>query len=91
MLNFFHPKNKLIGSLLSEYNEIECYQSTSNDGVGFYRGLKRVDIKGIPIIINIKKPYAALDKFTKQDRDRNAFSQKLQSTFFNIFCRSSSI
>ena len=39
-------------------------------------------------ILNIKKPYAALDKFTKQDHDRNAFSQKLQSTYYNIFCRS---
>ena len=88
MLNFFHPKNKLVGSLLSEYNEIECYQSTSNDGVGFYRGLKRIDIKGIPIIINIKKPYAAIEKLSKMDRDRQAFSQKIQSNFFNIFCRS---
>ena len=88
MLNFFHPKNKLVGSPLSEYNEIECYQSTSNDGVGFYRGLKRIDIKGIPIIINIKKPYAAIEKLSKMDRDRQAFSQKIQSNFFNIFCRS---
>ena len=23
MLNFFHPKNKLVGPLLNEYNEIE--------------------------------------------------------------------
>ena len=88
MLNFFHRQNKLVGPLLNDYNEIECYQSTSNDGAGFYRGLKRIDIKGIPIIINIKKSYSAIEKFTRQDRDRQAFSQKLQSNFFNIFCRS---
>ena len=31
----------------------KCYESTGTDGFGFYRGLRRIDIKGIPIIINI--------------------------------------
>ena len=63
-------------------------RSKVKDGFGFYRGLKRVEIKDIPVVINIKKPYAALEKRTKSDRDRNAFSDKLQSTFFSIFSRS---
>ena len=88
MLNFFHEKNEMVGELLHSYNEIEAYKSNTKDGAGFYCGLKRITIKDIPIVLNIKKPYAALEKFTRQDRDRNAFSQKLQSTYFNIFCRS---
>ena len=47
----------------------------------------RLEFKEI-IIINIKKPYAAIEKLSKMDRDRQAFSQKIQSNFFNIFCRS---
>ena len=88
MLNFFHLKNELVGELLHEYNEIECYKSNTEDGYGFYCGLKRIEIKNIPVILNIKKPYAALEKLTAQDRDRANFGTKLQSTFYNIFCRS---
>ena len=62
MFNFFHQKNKLVGPLLSDYNEIECYESTTKDGYGFYRGLKRIDIKDIPIIINIKKSYRVISR-----------------------------
>ena len=87
MLNFFHLKNELVGELLHEHNEIECYKSNTEHGYGFYCGLKRIEIKNIPIIINIKKPYAALEKLTAQDRDRANFGTKLQSTFYNIFCR----
>ena len=47
--------------------------------------LEKDNNKNIPIILNIKKPYAALDKFTKQDRDRNAFFSKTSSTYYNIF------
>jgi hypothetical protein len=88
MLNFMHPKNPLVGELLNEYNDIQCYKSTEKDGYGFYRGLQRIKIKNIPVIINIKKPYAALEKLTRQDRDRNNFSEKIQGKFFNIFCSS---
>ncbi len=87
--NFFYPKNPLLGEVLHSYNDITIYKSTDkNNGYGFYKGLKRVDIKGIPVIISIDKAYAALEKKTKIDRDRQAFDTKLQSTFFSIFARS---
>ena len=87
--NFFYSKNPLIGEVLHSYNDITIYKSTDkNNGYGFYKGLKRVDIKGIPVIISIDKAYAALEKKTKIDRDRQAFDTKLQSTFFSIFARS---
>lgn len=88
MLNFMHAKNPLVGELLNEYNDIQCYKSTEKDGYGFYRGLQRVKIKSIPVIINIKKPYKSLENLTRQDRDRSNFSDKIQSKFFNIFCSS---
>jgi hypothetical protein len=88
MRNFFHSTNELLGQKLHEHNDIELYTAKTKNGYGFYRGLKRIEIKDIPVIINIKKPYAALEKKTKMDRDRNAFSDKLQTTFFSIFSRS---
>ena len=86
--NFFYSKNPLIGEVLHSYNDITIFKSTDKNGYGFYNGLKRVDIKGIPVIISIDKAYAALEKKTKIDRDRQAFDTKLQSTFFSIFARS---
>ncbi len=86
--NFFYSKNPLIGEVLWSHNDITIYKSKDKNGHGFYKGLKRVDIKGIPVIISIDKAYAALEKKTKIDRDRQAFDTKLQSTFFSIFARS---
>ena len=86
--NFFYSNNPLIGEVLHSYNDITIYKSTTKDGFGFYKGLKRVDIKGIPVIISIDKSYAALEKKVKIDRDRQAFDSKLQSTFYSIFARS---
>ena len=86
--NFFYSKNPLIGEVLHSYNDITVYKSNENNGYGFYKGLKRIDIKGIPVVISIDKAYAALEKKTKIDRDRQAFDTKLQNTFFSIFSRS---
>ena len=86
--NFFYDSNPLIGEKLWEYNGISCYKSNSSNGSGFYRRLKRVEIKDIPIIINIDKSYAALEKRVKSDRDRKAFDQRVQSIYFGIFSRS---
>ena len=87
--NFFYKKNPLIGEVLHSHNDITIYKSNDKkNGYGFYKGLKRIDIKDIPIIISIDKSYAALDKKVKIDRDRKAFDSKLQSTFYSIFSRS---
>lgn len=87
--NFFYSNNPLIGEVLHSYGEITVYKSNDKkNGYGFYKGLKRIDIKDIPVIISIDKSYAALDKKVKIDRDRKAFDAKLQSTFYSIFARS---
>ena len=44
--NFFYSSNPLIGEVLHSYNDITIYKSKNKDGFGFYKGLKRVDIKG---------------------------------------------
>ena len=88
MKNFFYENNPVIGEKLYEYNDITVYKSKTANGVGFYKGLKRVDIENIPVVININKSYAALERKVKMDRDRNAFDKKLQTTFFNIFTSS---
>ena len=88
MKNFFYSENKMIGSVLHDYNGITIYKSNEANGVGFYKNLRRIDIVGIPVIIHISKSYAALDKKVKMDRDRKAFDSKLQATFFSILARS---
>ena len=87
--NFFYATNPLIGDVLHSYGDITVYKSNDkNMGYGFYKSLKRIDIKDIPVIISIDKSYAALDRKCKIDRDRKAFDAKLQSTFYSIFARS---
>ena len=86
--NFFFSKNPLLGECIYSYNSISLYKSKAKDGVGFYRNLKRITIKDIPIIVSIEKPYASLQKKTAMDRDRKAFDSQLQSAFFNIFAKS---
>ena len=81
--NFFYSKNPLIGDVLHSYNDITIYKSKDKNGHGFYKGLKRVDLKP-----ETKKIKDNLEKKTKIDRDRQAFDTKLQSTFFSIFARS---
>ena len=86
--NFFYSKNPLIGDVIHSYGEITVYKSTEKNGVGFYKGLKRIDIKDIPVIISIDKAYAGLEKRVRIDRDRQQFDAKLQTTFYSIFARS---
>ena len=86
--NFFYSKNPLIGDVLHSYGEITVYKSTERNGVGFYKGLKRIDIKDIPVIISIDRAYAGLEKRVRIDRDRQQFDAKLQTTFYSIFARS---
>ena len=66
--NFFYSSNPLIGEVLHSYNDITIYKSKTKDGFGFYKGLKRVDIKGIPVIISIDKKYTALEKSKNRSR-----------------------
>lgn len=86
--NFFYPQNELLGECIYSYNSISVYKSKDKDGAGFYRNLKRITIKDIPIIISIEKSYASLQKKTAMDRDRKSFDSQLVSTFFNIFAKS---
>ena len=87
MQNFFYSENPLIGEVLHSYNDITVFKSKEKDGICFYRGLARLT-PGLPLVINIDKPYAALEKKTKQDRDRKAFDEKLRATYFSIFAKS---
>ena len=68
--NFFFSNNPILGEVIYSYNNITVYKSNEKDGFGFYKNLKRVDIKDIPIVISIEKPYAALDRRVRGDRDR---------------------
>ena len=57
----------MVGELLHSYNEIEAYKSNTKDGAGFYCGLKRITIKDIPIILNIKKLQTDKQKICNQE------------------------
>lgn len=86
--HFWWPENPNVGELLHHYNDIEFYKSNSDEGKIFYCGINRGSIKGIPLIINIKKKYAKIEKKIQSDRDRNSFSQELKTQLFSLISRS---
>ena len=86
--NFFYNGNPILGEAIWSYNNITVYKSNEKHGFGFYKNLKRIDIKDIPIVISIEKPYASLNRRVRGDRDRLAFEKKLESIFYSIFAKS---
>ena len=87
MQNFFYDKNPLVGDCLHSHGGISIFKSNNKEGICFYKGLARLK-PGLPLVINIDRPYAALEKKTRMDRDRKEFNEKLRSTYFSIFARS---
>tara|TARA_B110000858_G_C17801527_1_gene475582 strand:- start:1238 stop:2896 length:1659 start_codon:yes stop_codon:yes gene_type:complete len=82
--NFWYAENPLVGEELHNYNDISFYKSNTKDGYIFYSGIKRTEIKGIPLIININKKYAAIEKKISSDRDRNSFDDRLTQSLYKI-------
>ena len=54
----------------------------------FYNGIKRANIKKIPLVINVGRKYTAIEKKISADRDRNSFDGKLQDRLYGIFAQS---
>ena len=88
MRHFWYEENPLVGSEIFSHNDFYVYESNDENGYVFYNGIKRADIKKIPLIINVGKKYAALEKKISADRDRNSFDGKLQDRLFGIFAQS---
>ena len=81
--HFYWPENPNLGEFLYSYNSISFYKSKKENGQIFYNGLSRGEVD-FPLIINIEKKYAKIEKKISKDRDRNTFNQDLRSQFFNI-------
>ena len=86
--NFWYAENPLVGDELHNYNDFSFYKSNTKEGYIFYSGIKRAEIKGIPLIININKKYAIIEKKISSDRDRNSFDDRLTQNLYKIIFRS---
>ena len=86
--NFWYPENPFLKEKLHEYNDISLYSSSEKDGLIFYSGIKRANIKDIPLIINIDKKYSAIEKKIADDRDRKFFNDRLTQSLYTIIFKS---
>ena len=88
LVNFWYEENPILGDKLHEYNDISIYSSAQKNGAIFYAGIKRSEILDIPIIININRKYAVIEKKIKADRDRKTFDDRLTSSLYSIIFKS---
>jgi hypothetical protein len=92
MTHFFFDQNPLLGGKIWESwdHHYALYHSKSADGHIFYRRLKRATISSFPVIPVIHKPNERIEKRIKQDRDRNAFEDKVLGACYDVFTRHAS-
>ena len=88
MRHFWYENNPLVGREIFSHNDFAVYESSDESGYVFYNGIKRADIKKIPLVINVERKYAAIEKKISADRDRNSFDGKLQDRLYGIFAQS---
>ena len=50
MLHFVFEENPLLGREIFAHNDFAVFESSDENGYVFYNGIKRADIKKIPII-----------------------------------------
>jgi len=89
LMHFFYRQNPLLGKKLWSHrnDDFIIYSSTSSDGYVFYRNLKRGEIPQIPLVLVINKKYLTIENKIANDRDRNAFGEKMMRTFYAQFSR----
>ena len=89
LTHFFYPANPLLGKKLwaEPSGQFMIYASAGTDGHVFYRNLLRGDIARLPLVLVIHKEYKIIEDKIKNDRDRNAFGDKLMDTFYKTFIR----
>ena len=90
MAHFFYEGNPLVGARIwvSPKEQFALYASTTAHGHIFYQRRKRGEIPRIPVILVINREYAAIEMLTRQERDRQAFGEKLMGTFYKVFVQS---
>jgi hypothetical protein len=88
--HFLHESNVLLGKKRweSHDNQFAIYDSAVKaSGSVFYRRLRRGTIADIPVVLVINKTFPGIEKQLQNDRDRNAFGDKLRQLFFDAFAR----
>ena len=89
LTHFFYDGNPLLGARLwsSWDGAFALYQSTSNGGHVFYRGLKRGEIPGIPLVLVISRSIPQIEKAIAMDRDRKAFGGEVLALSYRGLAR----
>ena len=88
-LNFFSADHPWLGDRIAGDMESVFVAKTKVGcpGAIFYRRMKRADLS-LPLILAINSPYKSIDALTQRDRDRNAFGEKLLTTFYRTIASS---
>jgi hypothetical protein len=87
MSHFFHGGNPLVGEELLRHHSFAVHRSTTSDGYVFYRGLRRAMMPGLPLVLVLNGVKKEVEKLVGQDRDRNAFGEKILDAFYNVWAK----
>ena len=87
LTQFWYEGNSLSGELLAQSNDqkLSVYESTTENGHLFYRGLKRGELNNLPLVLVCDKSYQQVERKISQDRDRKAFDEAVLGTFYSVW------
>lgn len=87
MEHFFWEQHPALGELLHTTKRLSIYRSTTSDGLGFYRGLRRLVMPKVPFVFVLDGVDRSLESKTKQDRDRKAFAEAVAGAFYKAVAK----
>jgi hypothetical protein len=87
--HFFYEGNPLVGERLwsSADGQFAIHRAAAGQGHVFYCGLRRGPVPDVPVVLVIHQQVKTIENRVKNDRDRNAFGEKLMETFYKEFAK----
>jgi hypothetical protein len=89
LTHFYYEGNPLVGERLwsSANGQFAVHRAAGGQGHVFYCGLRRGQVPDVPVILVIHQQVKMIENRIKNDRDRNAFGEKLMETFYKEFAK----
>ena len=83
--HFFWDENPAVGGPVASEKDMDVfYRRNGSDGLGFYRGLLRCEIPGLPLVFHMKQRFKLIDNHLQRDRDRNAFNERVLPLYYRF-------
>lgn len=87
MEHFFWDGHPALGELVLAGKRLSIYRSKDGNGLGFYRGLRRLVAPKVPFIFVLNNVEKSLENKVKQDRDRKAFAEAVAAAYYKAVAR----